>query len=98
MTAVCNLKNTKHFLSLSKINQQCTVIIIYRRGFKHCDLSALLREMQGLRSEIRGLRCMEEDIQRLKQEVAELRQQLKTAKTSSSGHNIDEFPSLPSLQ
>lgn len=66
---------------------------------KHCDVSALLLEIQGVRSEIRGLRRVEEDVQRLQLEVAELRQQLKSAETSSSGQtvgSIDEFPPLPS--
>ena len=66
---------------------------------KHCDMSAVLIELQGLRNEVR-------DMKRLQSEVDHLRQELKTVQVHLTGvdskrvclDQLDEFPAIPGAE
>ena len=59
----------------------------------HCDVSAILRELQALRSEVRVLGHLKEDVECLKVEVQQLRQA-----QSKVAQSVDEnWPTLPRI-
>ena len=64
----------------------------------HCDVSAILAELQYLRSEVRAVAHISEEVQVLRQEILQLRQlrqEIDDMRTDVAKLSIQEFPPLP---
>jgi len=66
----------------------------------HCDVSAILAELQNLRAEVRALRHLTEDVAALREEIVQLRQ-LKSEidgvrrDLTQLSNDVEQFPPLP---
>jgi len=64
----------------------------------HCDVSAILAELQYLRSEVRAVAHISEEVQVLRQEILQLRQlrqEIDDVRNDVAKLSIEEFPPLP---
>jgi len=64
----------------------------------HCDVSAILAELQYLRSEVRAVAHISEEVQVLRQEILQLRQlrqEVDDVHSDVAKLSVEEFPPLP---
>ena len=62
---------------------------------KHCDMSAVLAELQALRCEVREMKHLQNEVSQLQAEVANMRAQLPCGASKATYLNeLDEFPPL----
>jgi len=66
----------------------------------HCDVSAILAEIQYLRSEVHAAAHISEEVQVLRQEILQLRQlrqEIDDVHSDVAKLSTEEFPPLPML-